>query len=218
METNMSTVVLTPTHIASDHAFLEKTYPHQRTVDLNHPKIFIHPKKIYLIGVVGAYLPDRVDSIETWDVMGTLFTFILSTVISDGLQGGHIAFDQPDIVATFTDVFEPGAHVFLVTKDYRFVLKYKTDRKCVIAKKVGPYAGIGSGGMYAAGLAMNTKNVADIFKPLHQLDHLTSEEHTVIALSQLTGGTGITKEITALVERHKKGNKEQPAAAKKGKK
>jgi hypothetical protein len=191
----MSTVVLTPTHMASDHAVTHLDFPHKYVVDIDHPKIFVAPHRFFMIGLCGEFLPERVNEKETWDLVATIFSLALAHHVNSGFSNGGIPLDDKKILDHYLKVFDRDGRLFIVDRYYRFVVKYVGQYKQLQVRIAGDYAGIGTGGMIAAGLAMRTPKLKDVFRVLHELDHYSSKEHTIVPISSLLLNKGLYEKM-----------------------
>jgi hypothetical protein len=192
----MSTVVLTPTHMACDHTVLHTTYPHQAVVDCHHQKIFIPPHKKYIIGHVGEFNPDDINRDETWDHLGLLLALLVAHQNNNGFTV-YVFLDQINLADTdqflnckkaldyYKKTFDFLSKTIIATKTQRFIIQYDTEHHHLFGRAVGPYVGIGSGGMLAAGMLIGKMPLETIWEPLNKMDTQTSREHTSVALSSL---------------------------------
>ena len=181
----MSTVVLTPTHIASDHNVVHKTFPHETVTNLDHPKIYISPSRKFLFGTTGEFLPTDLDCPEVYlhisDIMGNL----IGQQINHGLIANMAIPSISVNMKKYEEVFDRTGKTFLVSRNYRFLIYYSQKHKEWIGRQVAAYSGIGSGGALATGLLTGGMDIRDIWTPLHEFDNLSSVEHTIIPLSIL---------------------------------
>lgn len=189
----MSTVVLTPTHIASDHTVVYKCFPHETKVDLNHKKLFVDSSKKFIIGTCGDYVPEKIELPEVQDAVAFLLSYLISHQNVDGGElvpffdgkEDQLHFPLKKSVNTFKNYFDTDARTFLVSKHYRFCITHSAKLNILAGKRIGDYAGVGSGGMIATGLLLGKMPLEEIWEPLHRLDKQTSVEHTTIPLSSL---------------------------------
>jgi len=180
----MTTVVLTPTHMASDHCVVRRGFPSETSVSLDNQKIFISPKKTMMIGAAGALNAAEVNHPNTWEVLGLILTYYLAQIAENGLDSGGTYLDDDRVpMKNYAAVLDPDGTTFLVTRRYRFAITSRGGSFYI--KELNSYAGIGTGGMYAAGLCAGGMNIHDIWPTVHKFDHLSSVEHTVIPISSL---------------------------------
>lgn len=191
----MSTVVLTPTHIGCDHNVVHHSYPHQSVTNINHRKIFISPNKMCLIGTVGSFDPESIDTPNCWRVINEILGRALADLTNFGLLKNMTDFTDEKFVREYVLHFDAKSHTFIVTRHYRFVVYYSLTSKRIMIKQLGDYSGIGTGGMIAAGMAMGTKHLKDVFKHLPNLDSLSSSECTVVPLSTLVNDRALNKKL-----------------------
>ena len=181
----MSTVVLTPTHIASDHSVIHDTYPHTTVIDQSYQKIFIDPDKKFILGTVGEFNPHQIDTPETYALLEDLIREIIVQSYLKGFGFNLIVPIQKDVTKGLEKVLDSGGHSFLVTKTHRYLYYRENESRIWCAKRCDNYTGIGSGGMAAVGLLLGKIPLPQIWQPLHLLDKVSSVEHTSIPLKIL---------------------------------
>lgn len=152
---------------------------------MDHKKIFTHPKKYFIVGTVGDFLPSQIDTPETWDALENIVTEARAWSTIQGLEYNTIGFSYEAPFKHYERVFDKGGRTFIVTKNIRIMIWRSETSKRWGAVHLGDYAGIGSGGMFATGLLKGGLPLNDIWNPLHSLDPLSSVEHTSIPLSTL---------------------------------
>jgi hypothetical protein len=179
----MSTVVLTPTHIACDHTVVQQYIPHETRVDLNHTKLFVDPHKQYIFGTVGKFIPGDVNS----DVVHAAMKKIISEydIHLRIVKHNDVEFIFQDMFAPISRVFDRTGEIIVVTRSHRFVLYYNKKEESWYARQCSDYFGIGSGGMIAAGMLVGKRKLPDIWKYVNQINPVTSVEHTSIPIKSL---------------------------------
>jgi hypothetical protein len=181
----MSTVVITPTHIACDHNVVHTLYPHTTAVDLTYRKLFMPPDRRFVIGLVGEFSPSKIDTEETYKAFDQIIQELSTQLNTPGLEFDTSAFFNMNPFIQLEKVVDVDGRIFIVTKTLRYIVFRTKESKRWGAKHLSAYAGIGSGGMIAAGLLIGGMALGDIWEPLHAIDTLSSVEHTSIPLSSL---------------------------------
>lgn len=186
----MSSVVLSPTHIGCDHTVHQMCFPHETKVDIGYRKLFISPSKKFIVGTCGQFIPEEIDTPEMWIHLAEMCIDVISKRLTPEYSDNLTLFsaDREEIkkaTLAYLSVFDASGHSLFVTKSYRFMVFYSKKYKSLIARRVGDYVGIGSGGMLGAGMLIGKMKIHDIWQSLHDLDPNTSVEHTVIPLSIL---------------------------------
>lgn len=180
----MSTILLSPTHIASDHTVVENTLPHRTYVDINHPKMFVSPDNQFVIAITGKYDKKEMVSEEYMNLFkGTLSILVDWEKRSDN---DIINLKNDIIIEFFKSLIDNNkSSIMLVTKLYRFIIKYNDVLSIVQLKRIPKYAAMGTGGWIGMGLLEGGIKIEDTFKIVSRWDPLTSEQYSLINLEDL---------------------------------
>ncbi len=179
----MSTVLITPTHLACDHTVVFQTHPVVAKTVTKPTKIFIPKHRKFAILTVGNYDYNQINTPEVFSAMED----ILTRLINASQVTGSCVFPlkTTDTVDLFLKVFDKGSKTFIVTKKHRFVLYVDKDTNLVDARVCNDFIGTGTGGLIGVGLLVGGMKITDIWETLHNLDPLTSEKHTIIEIASL---------------------------------
>jgi hypothetical protein len=178
----MSTIALTPTHIAQDHTVGSVGIPITLTIDPKHPKLFISQDNTFIIGMTGIYDPVN--------VRDDLFLAEMSKLLdlcSNRDKRGYI--DTPrfmDEIIMDTMGTNP---MFLVSKTQRVVVKKWEEsdgsKSRIGLYDAGEYACLGAGDLFMEGALAGGASLAEAYAIGNRYDFLTSKTFTAIALSDL---------------------------------
>lgn len=181
----MTAVILTPTHIASDHCRVSMDSDNVTIVDKLHPKIFIDHRKRFILGMQGTFFPEVITTPESMDKIYLIVRHIEEQLTHQNLTKTFVEVDNPNILEIAKEFFSEDVRYVIVTKRKRFGVKVEEDGSKIVAAMAGSYLGLGSGGHLAEGLLLSGLSIYDIWKPLSLMDELCSEEHTIVDLSIL---------------------------------
>lgn len=180
---SMSTVLLTPTHIASDHCVIRTAHPLQAKVDLTHRKLFIPEHRQFAIATVGEYYPQDIDDPIIYQAVEDMLTIMISHLNTTGKSVYQFEEENPAAVK-YRKVVDLSTRSFWVTRRHRFVIHHNTSGHLAVMAS-DDIGGMGSGGFIGIGLLKGGRTIHNVWKDLNRLDPTTSVEHTVISLSSL---------------------------------
>lgn len=179
----MSTVLLTPTHIACDHTVVFQTHPTVAKIIPKPTKMFIPKHRRFAVLTVGNYDPKQINTPVVFSALEDILTRLIKAFELTG--DTSFPLKPSDTVNTFLKTFDPTAKTFLVTKEYRFVLHTNKQKDFVDATVCDDFVGSGSGGMFGVGLLVGGMAITDIWETLHGIDPLTSVKHTIVEIASL---------------------------------
>jgi hypothetical protein len=185
----MSTVVLTPTHIAGDHCFVELTLDKRVYVDITQKKVFLDPTLRFALGLNGAIDQAQVDHPDTYAAVHHLLQSLKDPNKKIGKAGSPFFFTKEHYhFERLANILESEAAQILVTATNRYALYVSKSNTLVGVTHLPQHFGIGTGGGYAAGLLIGGMDLPDIWSIVNRFDPLTSCEYTMIPLSVLMEG------------------------------
>lgn len=184
----MSTVILTSTHIGSDHCVVTKTFPHTTYVDIKHKKIFVDCSKQFIYATVGDFDPKKIGG-----KVARSFMRLLIEIAMDAKQN-IINVNDEDLITLFDAYLDRGGHTLLITQTTRHLVYYSKLNSCLKIAEVDQVIGIGAGGNYAEGLILGDIPIEDIWKIIAVHEPVSSEAHTIINLDILKPFVIKTKE------------------------
>lgn len=182
----MSTVVITPTHIACDHMVVDQTIPHESRVDTNHMKIFVHPENKFLFSLTGNFDPAFMQTQTMFDFVEMLLSEC-SNKSEEHKDLGLLAIEDKTIVSLYLKTLPKDHEFFIVTDTKRYALFYIEKYNCIAIKIIGDIHGVGTGGPFAVGLLRGGMSIYDIWETLNTMERTSSVAHTIIPLSILKG-------------------------------
>lgn len=196
----MSTVLLTPTHLACDHGLMKFTYPSSTHVDPTYYKIYRSPNRQFYIGTVGDFHPEEVDHPETYAAVQLLIQRSMNIVKHKGVTSWK--FRPEDEAKRFINVFDASGHTLLVTKTTRYILSTpdKPDGN-ILGDVCGEYVGLGTGGDYGMGLLRGGISLDNIWSEIHRFDPVTSLHHSCMALADLEDWDRLPQKAMQLMRR-----------------
>lgn len=180
----MSTVLLTPTHIGSDHMVVTETIPVTMKVDVNHPKIFASDDKTFIYALVGEYDPDWMITEKIQSLLQKICEQIYKLTFTDKNPKTILAIRDKDIIRDYRALLGKSFQISLVTKKTRHLV-YNTGDRELKCQELGDYSGMGSGGVIAKGLVLGGMDIHDIWKIVNEMVPNSSAANTVIPLSLL---------------------------------
>ena len=174
----MTTVVLTPTHIASDHCKVILNNFRETVVDLQHKKIFIHPDNKFILATQGTFDPDKIQDSTTMESIR-----LACQKLRKLYKGSPLKCTEDSVIETLVSICEVETRFYLIMKDLRLSLIIKP--KYISVGPCADYCGLGSGGNMATGMLLGGMSIFDIWDKLSSMNSVTSKQHTVISLDIL---------------------------------
>lgn len=179
----MSTVLITKTHIGSDHCSVIFCHPHKTVIDTSFSKLFIDPKERFVFGAVGAFRPEKIKNSKVYLFLEMLIEKAISFFDADRADIMRIGNDI--VIKAHNNVFDPEGRIIISTRKYNFVVYVSKSDRCICVKLTGDYAGIGVGGSVGVGMLEGGVPIEDVWEKINHLDPLSSAENTIIPLSIL---------------------------------
>ena len=145
----MTAVILTPTHIASDHCRVTMDSDNVTVVDKLHPKIFIDHRRRFILGMQGTFFPEVIDTPKAMDKIYQIISHIEEKLTCSNLVKTFVEVDNPNILEIAKEFFSEDTRYIVVTKQKRFGIKLDEDGAKIVTAMAGSYLGLGSGGNLA---------------------------------------------------------------------
>ena len=178
----MSTIVMTPDHIACDHAYYPSTFPQTMAVDPGRSKIFISEDDSFLYAAVGDYDPDIAMSSDCENMVRDLIAIIEQKFAEEpGLSIDFLKTDHADIISRYLKYLDD--MTFIVAGTNRYVIMYSQKTEQLVVAHASKFVGGGTGGAFAEGLLHGGMDIRSIWKPLNRLCGTSSIERTIVDLS-----------------------------------
>lgn len=181
----MSNIILTPTHIACDHLFVDLIYNHKTSIDTNRLKIIFSPDNQFCVAAYGDCDYNEIKNKNSMDIIKIILKKLYEWKDLANISSGYSFPKDDKLTSTLMVWFGYGLDSFLITKDVRFVISHISSENKFIARFCDEYASVGTGRDIALGLLDTGLPIPEIYKTLNTYTTVVSEECSIFDLSNL---------------------------------